>query len=231
MKAVKNFFFYFSKLELILWSSSIILIIASFFIFDRSSVLTLCASLIGTTALMLCAKGNPIGQVLMIIFSIIYAIISFNSAYYGEMITYVGMSMPMAVISLISWLKNPYGKNRAEVKVNRLKQKEFWLLLALTLIVTFVFYFILKYLNTANLLTSTISVATSFAAVYLTARRSPFFALAYAMNDIVLIVLWVLAAMNNISYLSVIICFFVFLVNDIYGFCSWIKMQKRQNTP
>ena len=59
-------------------------------------------------------------------------------------------------------------------------------------------------------------------------RRSPYFALAYAANDVVLIVLWILAARENISYLSVIICFVMFLVNDLYGYFSWKRMEKRQ---
>ena len=78
------------------------------------------------------------------------------------------------------------------------------------------------------MLPSTLSVTTSFIAVYLTFRRSPYFALAYAANDIVLIVLWILASVQNISYLFVMICFVLFLVNDIYGYISWRKMKIRQ---
>ena len=100
----------------------------------------------------------------------------------------------------------------------------------LTLAVTLVFYFILRYFNTANLIPSTISVTTSFAAVYLTFRRSAYFSLLYAANDIVLIVLWTLASLTDSSYISVLICFVMFLVSDIYGFISWLKMKKRQES-
>ena len=96
-------------------------------------------------------------------------------------------------------------------------------------IITGIFYFILKYFNTANLIPSTISVTTSFVAVYLTFRRSPYFALAYASNDIVLIILWILASIYDAKYISVVVCFVAFLVNDIYGFVNWCKMKKRQN--
>ena len=54
------------------------------------------------------------------------------------------------------------------------------------------------------------------------------FTLAYAANDIVLIVLWILASLSDLSYLSVVICFLMFLVNDLYGFVNWKRMQKRQ---
>ena len=68
---------YFSKSELTLWGSSAGLILASFFLFDRVNFMTLAASLIGTTSLIFNAKGNPIGQALMIVFSLLYGAISY----------------------------------------------------------------------------------------------------------------------------------------------------------
>lgn len=224
----RKIFNYFTKAEITLWSLSVTFILVSFFIFKGSSVFSLITSLIGITALIFCAKGNPIGQALIIIFAILYGIISFSFAYYGEMITYLGMSLPMATFSLISWLKNPYNGNKAQVKINKLNGKEIVFMLILTTIVSIAFYFILDALGTSNLLTSTFSVTTSFVAAYLTFRRNPFYALAYALNDIVLIILWVLASIENVSYVSVVVCFIVFLVNDMYGFINWLKMQKSQ---
>ena len=220
---------YFTKKEIGLWLGSVVLIIGSFFLFDRENYMTLAASLIGVTSIILSAKGNPLGQCLMIVFSLIYGMISYSFAYYGEMITYLGMTMPMAIFSLISWLKNPYNGNHAEVKVNRIGRKESIFMWIGTTMVTILFYFILDYFYTANIVPSTISVTTSFLAVYLTFRRSPFFSLAYAANDVVLIVLWILAGMKDTKYVSVVVCFAAFLVNDLYGFYSWKRMEKRQS--
>ncbi len=225
MKIIKN---YFSTFEICLWITSVVLITASYLIFDRSSILTLIASDLGVTAILLNAKGNPIGQGLMVVFSIIYGIISYGFAYYGEMITYLGMTMPMSVFALIAWLRNPFKGNKAQVEVNRISRKETIFMIILSALVTFGFYFILKAFSTANLVPSTISVTTSFAAVYLTFRRSPYFSLLYAANDIVLIVLWVMASFHSISYISVVVCFVMFLVNDLYAFISWRKMEIKQ---
>ena len=219
---------YFSKGELALWSGSAGLILASFLVFDRVNYMTLAASLIGITSLIFNAKGNPIGQVLMVVFSLLYGFISYTFSYFGEMITYLGMTGPMALFALISWLRNPYKGNRAEVAVNRIGRWEYAGMYFLTALVTVLFYFILDHFHTANMIPSTLSVTTTFIAVYLTFRRSPYFALAYAANDVVLILLWALAARENISYLSVLICFVTFLVNDLYGFVSWKQMEKRQ---
>ncbi len=218
----------FTKRDFFLWGGSIVLILASFFIFDRENFLSPISSVIGVTSLIFIAKGNPLGQALTVIFSVFYGIISFSFNYYGEMITYLGMTAPMACAAMVSWLKNPY-KDSAQVSVNRLKLSELWIMIPLAAAVTVAFFFLLRALGTANLLPSTVSVTTSFLAVYLLFRRSPFYALAYAANDIVLIVLWAMAAMEDISYFSVLICFAVFLANDVYGFISWLKMDKWQN--
>ena len=228
MKNVKRLVNYFSRGELILWCSSVLLIAMSFCVFDRENYLTLAASLVGVTSLIFNAKGNPFGQFLMIIFSLLYGIISLTFSYYGEMLTYLGMTMPMAVFALISWLKNPYNGNKTEVKVNSIGKKEIVFMWILAIIVTAIFYFVLDAFHTANIVPSTISVTTSFVAVYLTFRRSPFFALGYAANDVVLIVLWVLASISDARYISVVVCFAAFLINDIYGFLSWRKMKGRQ---
>jgi nicotinamide mononucleotide transporter PnuC len=228
MKRLKNLLAYFSLREKLIWLFSVSLITVTFFVFSNDGYLSFIASLIGATSLIFCAKGNFIGQILMIIFSTMYAVISYTYSYYGELMTYAFMTAPMAVVALISWIRNPSGNKRAEVRVNKIKVWEIPLVITLSALLTLIFYFVLKTLGTSNLLISTVSITTSFIAVYLTFRRSPYFALAYALNDVVLIVLWVLASISNISYVSVVACFSAFLVNDLYSFTNWRRMERRQ---
>lgn len=218
----------FSQTEFFVWFSSIILIIISFMFVSEKDYLTLIASLIGATALIYVAKGEPLGQILTVVFSVFYSVISFKFRYYGEMITYLGMTAPIAFLSTVSWLKNPYKKGKAEVKISKLSRNKIILMIALTALVTIGFYFILKYFNTANLFMSTVSIATSFSASYLMLFRNPFYAVAYAANDVVLIILWILAALDNIQYLPMIVCFVIFFINDLFGFVSWQKRKKQQ---
>lgn len=172
-------------------------------------------------------KGHVLGQILTVVFSVFYGIISVLFAYYGEMITYLFMTTPMAIVAAMEWIKNPY-KNTREVKVHKVTKKQLAVMWCLVISVTFLFYFILKALNTANLFFSTISITTSFVASYLTFLRSPYYAIGYSSNDIVLIILWILASMEDISYFPMVACFVMFLLNDLYGFYNWRKMQKRQ---
>lgn len=217
-----------SKFELSLWITSVIVVTISFFVSSDFNILTLIASLIGVTALIFIAKGNVLGQILTVVFSIIYAIISLQFRYFGEAITYMGMTMPIAIMSVISWIRNPFEEGKSEVKVERLSKKKAILMVVLTMLITLIFYYILKFFNTNSLIFSTISITTSFLASFLMLNRNPLYALAYACNDIVLIVLWILATLEDISYLPMVVNFLTFFVNDIYGFYSWLKMLKRQ---
>lgn len=217
---------YFTKTEILLWSVSVTLIFTAFLIFDRVYFLTLIASLVGVTSLIFCAKGNPVGQALMIVFSMLYGIISLGFSYYDEMITYLGMTMPMAVVSLISWVKNPYNGNKSEVRVNKISRREMILALILTAAVTAVFYFKgiqhgepdTGYIFRNNKLLCGISYFPEKSAVCCRICRQR---LGFDHTPD-------LAAFSNISYLSVTVCFSAFFANDLYGFISWRRIEKRQ---
>lgn len=224
---MKKIFGCFTIFEICLWIASVVTVIISYLLMPEKNPLSLITSLVGVTALIFLARGKAAGQILIIIFAALYGVVSFEQAYYGEMITYLGMSAPIAVVALISWIRNPYAKG--EVRVASLKPRNLAILIGLATAVTFAFYFILEALGTANLIVSTVSVATSFHAAGLTVLRSPYYALGYASNDVVLIILWCFALAENPAALAMIVCFVAFLVNDFYGFISWIKMKKRQS--
>lgn len=211
-----------------LWIVSILAVTISNLAGGSFDVLTLAATWVGITSLIFAAKGNVWAQFLMIAFSILYGIISFRFRYWGEMITYLGMTLPMAVWSAVTWLRNPSSGNASEVAIQKLGKKQFLILLGLSAVVTAGFCFLLWYLDTPNLLFSTISVTTSFLAASLTMLRSSYYALGYAANDLVLVILWGLAAMENPVYIPVIINFMIFFLNDMYGFLSWRKRERIQ---
>lgn len=218
-----------TKFERGLWFSSLLIVGGSYLLAPSGDLLSLIASLVGVTALIFVAKGYVLGQVLTVIFAVFYGIISFLFQYYGEMITYLCMTAPIAVAAIISWARNPYQGSK-EVTVRHLKKREVVLLFLFAGAVTALFYFILKALGTANLLFSTISITTSVLACTLTVLRSPYYALGYAANDIVLIILWISAAIKDPSYLPMVVCFLMFLANDVYGYFNWRRMRKRQES-
>ena len=217
-----------SLFQWILWISSLVVITTCFLLVPDKDYLTLVACLVGATALILVGNGDPFGQILCIVFSLIYAVISYTYKYYGEMITYLFMSAPAALLCAIEWFKHPHREGENQVRVATLTKKKWLILFASVILATVIFYFVLEYFGTNNLIVSTISVTTSWLAALLTMFRSPYYGLAYAFNDIVLIVLWIMASIVDVSYVPMIVCFVVFLLNDLYGFYNWTRIKNRQ---
>ena len=215
------------KHEILILLFSVLAVTVSYALGETKDVMNLLASLIGVAALIYVAKGYVIGQFLCIVFAVFYGIVSYRFAYYGEMITYLCMTAPIAIMAVISWIKNPY-EGTKEVNVSHVTKKQVLVMATLAIVTTIIFYFILKAMNNANLLFSTISITTSFLASYLTFLRSPYYAVAYSANDVVLIVLWTMATLEDRSYLPMILCFVMFLINDMYGFFNWRRMRIRQ---
>ncbi len=217
-----------SRFELLLWIFCVLAVTLSYVAFSHGEILPLAASLVGVSALIFLAKGNYIGQVLTVIFALLYAFVSYKTQYYGEMITYLGMTAPTAALAAVEWILHPYKKGKAEVAVASLNKRKIISMILLTAFVTLAFYFILKQLGNKSLPLSTLSVATSFCASFLMFVRSPYYAIAYAANDIVLIGLWLAVSVENTAFLPVTVCFVCFFLNDIYSFVNWKRMKQKQ---
>ena len=214
-----------TKKEWGLWLGSLLVVICSNILTADIDLITMIAACIGITSLIFAAKGNVWAQILMVVFSILYGIISWRFQYWGEMITYLGMTMPMAIWSTITWIRHP-AENGTEVAIQKLTAKHVAGLAVFGTLTTVVFYLILYALHTPNLALSTISITTSFLAASLTMLRTSYYALGYACNDIVLIVMWILASIENPVYIPVVVNFAIFFLNDMYGFISWKKRER-----
>lgn len=217
-----------SRRDWVLWLSSLMVVIVTTLMAGQVRLATFLGTIVGVTALIFMAQGNVWGQILTIAFAILYGITSWQYRYWGEMITYLGMSLPMAAAAAIAWLRNPYHEGEPEVAIHRLTRREWVIGCLFAAATTAAIGMILYLLDTPNLFWSTVSVTTSFFAAYLTWRRASWYAMAYAANDVVLIILWILAALEDVSFAPMIACFGMFLLNDLYGFSCWRRREKQQ---
>lgn len=219
-----------TKKEKMLWLASLAVVLSANLI-ARGDTLTLIAACIGVTSLIFAARGHVCSQLLMIVFSILYGVISFRFRYWGEMFTYLGMTLPMAVWAAVTWARNPSQEHKGEVAILRLTRAHVVGITVSCAAVTAAFYLLLRHLNTPNLFFSTVSVITSFLAAALTMLRSSYYAMGYAANDLVLIILWTLASLEDPAYIPVVVNFVIFFINDMYGFASWKKRERAQCAP
>ena len=201
----------------------ILLIYLIGFVFHANLLSIFCSMLCVVTVLFL-AKGNNLGNVLGILGSVLYIIVSYNNKYYGEILIYVFLMIPMYAIGVYTWL-NHKNKDTNSVEINMISKKE-WTLAFLAFVVAFVgIYSLLKIFATSTLYLSTISVLLNLFAVYLQVRRSRFCFCFYLVNDVVLFFLWIIPVINgNYTSIPMILNPIINFISDCYGFYNWRKI-------
>lgn len=228
--AVRKFFGKWNLFEILLLSISLAATATIFFLGREKNPWSLLSSVFGIVCVIFTAKGNPVAQYLSIVFAVFYSVVSYQSRYYGEMLIYLFLMIPIHVACIVSWIRHRRDPESAEVRINSLRAREYLLLGMADCIVTVAFYFLLKALGTDELIVSTISLVSSVSAAYLMLRRSEYYAVCFIVNDIILLILWGLRVYHyGVSSLPTLITFVVFLINDVYGFLAWRKRRRRQN--
>ena len=213
--------------EIILMFVSPIIILTVGIIF-QSDALTISTSIVGITCGFLLAKGLVLGQFFGIAIVALYSILSYRNGFYGEMLIYLIIMLPMYIWGIVEWIKHK-DKDSKSVEVNSIHKKE-WILVSICSVVVFVgFYFLLKALNTNELVVSTLSVVDNIFAIYLLARRSKYGFVSYIVNDLILIILWGIPVIQgNLLLLAMLINPIVNLINDTYGVVNWSKLESKQ---
>lgn len=198
-------------------------------IYSKSNFLTIFAALSGVVTALLLSKGKSSGQLSGIVSCTLCLIISFKNNYYGEVLTYLLLKIPMYIIGSLSWIKHKNKKTNT-ISVNRINKKEWLIISGVSSLVFVVMYYLLKLFNTSELLVSTISVVTGLIAAYLLFRRSKYGFIFYVVGDIILILLWGIPIVRgNLTLLPMLIGPLINAINDSYGIYNWYKLEKLQN--
>lgn len=222
---IKKLFYNWTKFEILLLVISIISVGVTG-ILCNSSILTQLCSITGILCAITQAKGKVISQFIGLVIVILYSILSFQNKFYGEVIIYMFIMLPLFISGIISWIKN-LNKETNTVNENTLHKKE-WIILTIVSIILFVIlYYLLKYFNTNQLLVSTLSLITSLFATYLVARRSKYGFLFYIGNDIILFILWGGQIIKgNFALIPILVNPIINFINDSYAWKSWNKREK-----
>lgn len=223
---MKNVLKGWTRFEKILIFVSIVLVSISGII-TKSEILTILTSLFSIICALTQAKGKVISQFIGVVVIILYSILSFKNQYYGEVIIYVLVLLPMYIIGIYSWITNK-NDDTNEVNQANLQKKEWIILFLLNILLFGILYFILKCFNTSQLIVSTLSMLASLMANYLIVRRNKYSFLFYIINDIILTILWGIPVLQgNLTLVPILIEPILLLISDSYGWKNWNNNAKK----
>jgi len=215
-------------LDLILISLGVIAVTVSGIIF-KSKWYIFVNTLLGLFYVFTQAKGKVATQFIGIAYFCFYIFISYTQKYYGEALLYLIIMLPMYIYGVIHWLSNRDRKNNVVIIKRNLSLKE-WIFSGVCFsIIAIIVFFILKALNTAQIVINSLSFLTMLPAVYLLIRRCKWNHIAFLINDFIVSFLWIsLVIKGNLSFLPMCIYHIFQITYDIYGLIEWIKLEKQQ---
>lgn len=220
MKKLRNYCKSWNKFEISLIILAILLILGIGVILN-CEMLSIVVAFLGIFSALNQTKKMVFGQVTGVILAILYSYMSYMNRYYGEVIVYMLVILPLYIVGIYTWSKNKDSKTE-EVKQSEIYLKEWLVLLIINIILFIALYKMLKYFNTNQLIISTISMNLNLCATYLLVRRSKYCFIFYLINAFILLTLWGIPVINgNIKVLPMIFDALLLIINNIYGMIKW----------
>ncbi len=193
----------------------------------------LIASLTGMVCVVLTAKARISSFYYGIINILAYSYVAYKSAYYGDVMLNMLYFLPMAFIGIYFWRKNTKKdirrKDVKDVVITSLnwKNKIFWFGISIVALVLYgLFLKIIK--GTLPFIDSSTTVFSIIATIMLTRRLTDQW-LYWIMVDILSLIMWVYIFVTTKGDISMLVMWSAYLVNAIYGYYNWKKMELKQN--
>jgi nicotinamide mononucleotide transporter len=213
-----------------IWITAFTLVNIYLFFAWHDTWIGLTASLTGMLCVVLTAKGKISSFYWGLINIFTYSYVAYQSKYYGDVMLNMLYFLPMTFFGIYFWSKNSREKNKAKtVLVRSLSWKDKFIWLACSLIAAYVLGMFLRSIQgTLPFIDSTTTIFSIIATILLTKRYSDqwFY---WIMVDIWSIVMWAYIFVRDGNQISMLVMWSAFLVNAIYGYYNWIKIEKAQN--
>lgn len=211
--------------DLLFLLCSYIIIITLAIIFKVSIIATM-SSLFGITAVIYNSSGKKICFFFYIIHCILYAIQSFISKMYGELIIYSIYLTPLYFISFINYIK---GKVNSNNDIRFLNIKTLCLIIALIITITVCYGFVLKAIDSTLPFFNSLLTALTITCGFLTAKRYYHQWFLWLFLCVAAITTWSLTLKNDMSGLAFVLQNSLCIILNINGLLAWNKMIKENN--
>jgi nicotinamide mononucleotide transporter len=187
----------------------------------------LTASISGMICVVLVAKGKISNYYFGFVNIVAYAYVAYQNKYYGDFMLNAYFYFPMQFVGLYFWIKNRNkSKTKDDVSVSYLglKEKLLWLIVSIIAIIDYGIY--LQHIGGRLPFVDSTTTVLSIVATILMTRRVTEQWLLWIIVDVVSIYMWVYRIIQGSSDISMIVMWTAFLVNAIYGYYNWRKLEK-----
>ncbi len=182
-------------------------------------------ALSGVLCVVLTGKGKSSAFIFGLVQVVLYAIVSYEQKFYGEVMLNVFYYVPMSLIGFLLWQKN-IDKATSEVIKKRLPIKHTAFVFLLTLIGIVAYGFFLKSLEGGQPFVDSASTVVAIVAQYLSVKRYMEQWFMWIAVNVLNISMWGVNFFTTGESISVLLMWSIFLINAIIMMIKWNKEAK-----
>lgn len=209
------------KIERIVFPLEILLIIAiSLYIGD--SKIALVSAVCGISYTILAGKGKISCFLFGLMGTLCYAYIAFQNQIYGNVLLYVLYYFPMQLWGIFKWKKH-LNKASGEIVKTTLAKKERYIYAFLTIVVSILMYFVLKFTGDSAPLMDSLTTVFSIGGLLLTVKRCIEQWYFWLVVNALATIMWFQAYMDGSNCLATVFMWATYTVLAVYFLYSWRK--------
>ena len=213
-----------TKLE-VLWLCIATALILGLSVYWKDSVIGIISALTGIWCVIFTGKGKVSNFLFGIVNVVLYAYISYQAKFYGEVMLNVLYYLPCSVIGIFAWKKHIDEESGEVVKDKMDLRNSLWVY-SLTAVGVVGYGFILKALGGQLPFVDSITTVLSVVAQILCLKRLAEQWILWIIIDGVSVVMWAYNYMNGGESVATLLMWGVYLLNAIFMYVKWYREVK-----
>lgn len=207
------------------WLAVATVIIAGLSVYWHDTLFGIISALTGVWCVILTGKGKRSCYIVGLINTIMYAWISFQSAYYGEVMLNALYYVPMQFVGWYAWSKH-MNEETTEVEKVRMNMKglSFWCLVGVIAVLGY--GLVLKGLGGNLPYFDSFTTSLSVMAMIFSVRRYMEQWVLWVLIDIVTVYLWWVDFRLGNGNIATLLMWVVYLLNAVFQLVKWYKEAK-----
>lgn len=218
-ETIKNEFVGWKKWEIV-WLILATVVITSVSIYLGDTILGILAALTGIVCVICTGKGKLFAYVFGLINVVAYAIIAYQSKYYGEVMLNLIYYAPMQFYGFYVWSKN-MNPDTNEVYKKSMNIKNTAIMLIVVAVLTLAYGMLLQWLNGSLPYVDALSTVVSVVALYISIKMYAEQWILWIIVDIVTVIMWAVAVADGTGSVAVLLMWVIYLLNAFIMYFKW----------
>ena len=212
-----------------IWLLTFTLVNLYLFFIWQDSWIGLIASLTGMLCVVLTAKAKISSFYFGLINILAYSYVAYQSRYFGDVMLNMLYFLPMTFVGIYFWKRNLKNNKKGEVIVKSLNWAKRFIWFGSSIVILTFYGLILTLIKGTLPFVDSATTVFSIIAIIMLNKRLTEQWIFWIIVDVLSIIMWAYIFITSGGDVSMLVMWSAFLVNAMYGYYNWRKLEKKQN--